>query len=108
MESIANIGIIVAYILIAFAVLSLFGFALFQMVTNFKRAKNGLIGLVVLLAVFCVAVLVSPADQGPLYEKFSIGPLGSQIIGGGLFTTYALILGVIAAGVYTEVAKWFR
>ncbi|MDO9510285.1 MAG: hypothetical protein Q7J34_00880 [Bacteroidales bacterium] len=108
MENIVNIGIIVAYILIAFAVLSLIGFALLQIVSNFKRAKNGLIGLVVLLALFLVAFLVSPAEQGPIYEKLNIGPTGSQVISSGLIGTYALVIGIIGTVAYTEVSKWFR
>ncbi len=108
MDMFINIGMILTYVLLFVAVLALVVFPIFQMVTNFAKAKNGLIALALLLGVFFLAFLISPADQGPIYEKFEIGPTTSKLIGAGLVTTYLILASIFIAAIYNEVAKWFK
>jgi hypothetical protein len=108
MNSLIEIGLYVAYILLAFAVISIIVIPIYFTIVNFKKAKQGLIGVGVLAAVFLIAYLVSPADQGLFYETMKIGPTGSKIIGGGLYATYFVMLGIIVAILYAEIGKLLK
>ncbi|NPV37001.1 MAG: hypothetical protein HPY80_10085 [Bacteroidales bacterium] len=108
MDSIINIGLYITYALVAVALVSMVLFPIFNMVTNFQRAKGGLLSALVLFAVIAAAIALSPAEQGLLYEKYSISPFQSKLIGGGLLATYLLFAGIFLAAIYTEVSKWFK
>jgi len=108
MDSLINIGIYLTYILIAIAILALIAFPVYFMITNFGKAKSGLIGVLFLAIVFVISYLIAPADQGVLYENYKIGPGASKLIGGGLIITYITFFGVIVAAFYNEIAKWFK
>ncbi|MEJ5304258.1 MAG: hypothetical protein WHT22_12655 [Bacteroidales bacterium] len=108
MDSIINIGLYITYALVAVALASMVLFPIFNMVTNFQRAKGGLLSALVLFAVIAAAIALSPAEQGLLYEKYSISPFQSKLIGGGLLATYLLFAGIFLAAIYTEVSKWFK
>lgn len=108
MNSFIEIGLYLAYILLAFAVISIILIPLYYTIVNFKKAKQGLIGVGVLAAVLIIAYLISPADQGLFYETMKIGPSGSKIIGGGLFATYFVMLGIIVAILYAEIGKLLK
>lgn len=107
-ETLINLGIILSYILIGIAIVSLIVFPVYYLVTNFKKAKGGLLAVAGLLAVFAFAYVVSPADQGPIYEKFQIGPSGSKLIGAGLLSVYISFAGIFISIIYFEAAKWFK
>ncbi len=108
MDSIINIGLFVTYALITIALASMVIFPLYQIVTNFQRAKGSLLSALVLIAIIVVAVALSPAEQGLLYEKYDISPFQAKLIGGGLLATYLLFAGIFLAAIYTEVSKWFK
>lgn len=55
MDNIINIGLFITYALIAVAVASMILFPIFNMVTNFQRAKGGLLSALVLFAIIAVA-----------------------------------------------------
>jgi len=103
-----NIGLYLAYILIAIAIVTAIVFPLVQTFGDFKKAKGGLIGFGVLVAVLLIAYSVSPAETGLFYEKKGISPNMSKMIGGGLVATYIVFAGVVISIVYAEVAKWFK
>jgi NADH:ubiquinone oxidoreductase subunit 6 (subunit J) len=108
MNSLIEIGLYIAYILLAFAIVSIIVIPIYYTIVNFKNAKQGLIGVGVLAAVLLIAYLVSPADQGLFYETAKIGPSGSKVIGGGLFATYFVMFGVIGVILYAEIGKLFK
>ncbi|MGC8866135.1 MAG: hypothetical protein ACP5O2_10500 [Bacteroidales bacterium] len=108
MDQLINIGLYITYALVAVAIAAMVLFPLFQMITNFQRAKGGLLSALVLIAIVVVAVVLSPAEQGLLYEKYNISPIQSKLIGGGLLATYLLFAGIFLAAIYTEVSKWFK
>ncbi len=108
MDSLINIGLYISYILLFITVLSIIVIPVYFTIINFKKAKQGLVGVGILAAVLLIAYLISPAEQGLFYETNKIGPSGSKIIGGGLFATYFVMLGIIAAILYAEIGKLLK
>lgn len=108
MNTFINIGLYVAYILLFITIASVIIIPLYFTIVNFKKAKQGLIGIAILAVVIIVAYMVSPADQGLFYETNKIGPSASKIIGGGLFTTYFAFIAIIIAILYAEVGKLLK
>lgn len=108
MDSFINIGLYLAYFLIAIAILGAVIFPLIQLFGNLKNAKNGLIGFAMLIAVLVIAYAVSPAETGAFYDKKGISPGLSKLIGGGLVATYIMTIGVVGSILYSEIAKWFK
>lgn len=108
MNSFIEIGLWVAYILLFFTIASIIIIPLYFTIVNFKKAKQGLIGIAILAVVIIFAYLISPADQGLFYETAKIGPSGSKIIGGGLFTTYFAFIAIILVILYAEIGKLIK
>jgi hypothetical protein len=108
MNNLIDIGLYVSYILLFATLLGVIVFPLMQTFSDFKKAKRGLIGLAGLILMFLIAYAVSPADQGLFYTNFNIGPKMSKLIGGGLFATYFIFLGVIISILYAEVSKFIK
>ena len=103
-----EIGLYLAYALIAVAAISSIAFPIIQTFGNLKKAKSGLIGFGILVAVLVIAYVLSPAETGPFYDKMNVSPNTSKLIGGGLLATYIIFAGVIVSILYAEVAKWFK
>jgi hypothetical protein len=103
-----NIGIVLTYVLIGIAIVALVVFPVYFVVTNFSKAKGGLLAVAGLIALFFLAYLVSPADQGAFYDKFAIGPATSKMIGAGLLYVYVCFAGILVSVLYFEAAKWFK
>ena len=103
-----NIGLYLTYILFAVAAITAIVFPIFQTFGDLKKAKGGLIGIGILLAVLLIAFLVSPAETGLFYEKHDISPTASRVIGAGLVATYIVFAGVVISILYAEVAKLFK
>jgi hypothetical protein len=103
-----NIGLFLAYALMAVAAISAIVFPIIQTFGDLKKAKGGLIGFGILVAVLLLAFLLSPAETGAFYDKHKISPNTSKLIGGGLLATYIVFAGVVISILYAEVAKWFK
>lgn len=103
-----DIGMYLAYALIAFAAISAIVFPIIQTFGDLKKAKNGLIGFAVLVVILVIAYALSPAETGAFYDKKNISPNTSKMIGGGILATYIVFAGVILSILYAEVAKWFK
>jgi hypothetical protein len=108
MNSLINIGLYLSYFLLTITILSIIIIPIYFTIVNFKKAKQGLIGVGILAAVLLLAYLISPAEQGLFYETNKIGPTGSKIIGGGLFATYLVMGGIIVAILYAEIGKLLK
>ena len=107
MDTWINIGLIVTYILLAVAFISLIGFPVLYTIKNFGNAKKGLLSILGVLVGLFLIYIISPADQGVFYENFGISPLQSKMIGAGIITTYILMAGALVYLVFVEVKKWF-
>ena len=104
-ETVIDTAIIVTFILIGLAALFAILGPMVQLFTNFKKAKNALIGIVVLVVILLIGFSLSTNE---VYEGFNVTSTQSQWIGGAIRSTMILIgLGVVAA-VFTEVSKLFR
>jgi hypothetical protein len=104
-DTVINTAIIAAYILFGLAAIAAIIGPLFQLITNFKKARNALIGIVVLALVIFIGYSMATNE---LYEGFSVSPFASQLIGGGINATMILVGLAFLAAVYTEVAKFFK
>ena len=107
-STLIDIGIYITYALALVALVSVIVFPLMSVFKDFKQAKGGLLGFLGIIALIVIAILLSPADQGPFYDKFSIGPTLSKAIGGTIIATYILFGGLILSIIYFEVVKWFK
>jgi len=107
--NIIDIGLYIAYLAFFIAIAALILFPVISLVKgNIKNARTSLIGIVALIGIVLIAYLASPADQGLFYEKMSIGPGASKLIGAGLVTTYIIIAGLVVITFYSVVVKWFK
>ncbi|MBK7031298.1 MAG: hypothetical protein IPH45_19780 [Bacteroidales bacterium] len=104
-----DIGLYVAYLAIFIAAAALLLFPVLSMVKgDAKNTKATLFRIIALIAIFLISYLISPADQGPFYEKMQISPSASKLIGAGLISTYIIFASVIGITLYSVVIKWFK
>ena len=107
-DSLINIGLILGYILLGLAAVTVILFSVFQLIVNFKKAKGALIGIVALLVVFFIGFSMATSE---LYLNVAIPVANatiSRIIGGAINATFLLIALAFLASIYTEVSKLFR
>lgn len=102
-ETIINIGIIAAYVLLGLAALVAIVGPMVQLVGNFKSAVTTLAGIVVLVAILLIGYAMATNET---YEN--AGPVASQWIGGGIIATMILIGLAILTAIFTEIAKFFK
>lgn len=86
LQAIANIGIIVGYILIGLALASIIVFAIMQIISNPQRSISALVGLGVLGAIFLISYLSASevANKGDLSDSMN------KMIGGGIIMLYVM------------------
>jgi NADH:ubiquinone oxidoreductase subunit 6 (subunit J) len=108
MNSLIEIGLYLSYVLLIITLLSIIIIPIYFTIVNFKKAKQGLIGVGLLAVVLLIAYLISPADQGLFYETMKVGPTGSKVIGAGLFTTYFAFIAIVVVILFAEVGKLFK
>ncbi len=102
-ETVINTGMIVSYILLGLATLvAIIGPAV-QLVTNFKKARTALLGIVILAAILFLGFSLATNET---YD--SVGAVASQWIGGGIIATMILIGLTLATAVFVEIAKFFK
>ena len=107
MESLINIGIILTYLMVAFAAFAAIGFGIKQMMQNTNNAKNTLYTLGGLISLFIIAYVLADGEVLKSYEKYKISQATSRQVGMGLITFYFLIIGTIGTILYTELSKTF-
>jgi hypothetical protein len=92
MESLVNIGIILSYVMVAFAALATIGFGVQKMMQNTNNAKK---------TMYTVDEVLNS------YEKYETTASSSKKVGMGLITFYFLLFGAIGAVLYAELSKVF-
>jgi steroid 5-alpha reductase family enzyme len=100
-----NYGIIIAYILLAVAVLTAVVFPIIQLAKNPKGAKGALVGIGALVVVVAISFVLS-SDDNP--SKIEITAEAAKQVDTGLFAFYILAIVAVGALVYSEVAKLFK
>jgi hypothetical protein len=109
MDSLINIGLIVAYIMLFAAVAALVIIPLVSLFKgNTKNPKGVLLSIAVLAGILILAYIISPAEQGDFYTKMNTSARASKLIGAGLLSTYFIAAAFVLITLYTIVAKWFR
>ena len=107
MESLINIGIILTYVMVAFAALTAIGFGVKKMIQNTNNAKKTLYTVGGLVVAFIIAYVLASDEVLNSYDKYEITASSSKQVGMGLITFYFLLFGAIAAILYTELSKVF-
>ena len=107
MESLVNIGIILSYIMVAFAALATIGFGVQKMMQNTKNAKKTMYTVGGLVVAFIIAYLLASDEVLNSYEKYETTASSSKKVGMGLITFYFLLFGAIGAVLYAELSKAF-
>ena len=107
MESLINIGIILTYVMVAFAALAAIGFGIIKMMQNTNNAKKTLYAVGGLVIAFIIAYVLASDEVLNSYEKYKITASSSKQVGMGLITFYFLLFGAIAAILYAELSKVF-
>ena len=107
MDSLINIGIILTYLMIAFAALAAIGFGIKKMMQKTNNAKKTLYSIGGLILIILISYLMSSDEVLGSYEKYEITASTAKQVGMGLTTFYLLAIGAIGAVLYAELSKVF-
>ena len=107
MESLINIGIILTYVMVAFAALAAIGFGIKKMIQKTNNAKKTLYTIGGLVAILIFSYLIASDEVLGSYEKYEITASTAKKVGMGLNTFYLLAIGAIGAVLYAELSKVF-
>lgn len=114
MGSWINNNLVWAYVLGVIAIAAVILFSIYQMVTNLETAKNGLIGIGFIGAIFLISFLMSSSEYPKFFgvEKFiadgTITPMTTKIIETGLYSTYFFGAIAILSLIYSSISKFFK
>ena len=100
MEAFVNIGLFLAYILIALCILTAVGMPLIKAFGDLQSLKKIWIGVGALVVVFLVSYLLSTGEAMGEESATTV-----KLVGASLTTFYILALGAILGIVYTEIKK---
>ena len=95
----------VTYFLFFVAALIAIGFAVVQIVSNFKQAKTGLFAVLGLVLLFGVTYLLSGPSNSVVEQKSEVTAHMAKVIGGGILSTYLLVAIVILTIVWSVIAS---
>ncbi len=107
MDSLINIGIILTYLMVAFAALAAVGFGIKKMMQKTNNAKKTLTTIGGLLLIILISYLMASDEVLGSYEKHEITASTAKQVGMGLTTFYILAIGAIGAVLYAELSKVF-
>lgn len=109
MESgLINIALVITYVLIGIAVVSVVVLPLIKAIDNPKTLVGTAIGLGVILVIFGISYAISGDEVLPRYVNQGVGAGISKFVGGLLTTMYLLFGAAIVGILYTEVSKAFN
>ena len=110
MEILINIGLIVLYLLIAAAILSLLFFSIKFMIASIGKSKTTLIGIGGFVGLFIVSYLFSSSTDVSLelFERTGSDPSISKIVGSGLIFTYFMFFAVVISLIYAAISKMLK
>ena len=107
MESLINWGIILTYIMVAFAALAAIGFGIKQMMQKTNNAKKTLYTIGGLFVIIILSYVTASDEVLGSYEKYEITASTAKKVGMGLTTFYILAISAIGAVLYSELSKVF-
>ena len=104
MESLlVSIGIILSYVMVAFAALTAVGFGVKKMMQNTNNAKKTIYMFGGLLLTSFIAYILASNTLLSSYEKYNIVPTTSKLVGMGIWGFYILL---ISSSLLIEVFRW--
>jgi hypothetical protein len=105
MESIVNIGITLAMIMVGLAIVLAVVLPLIKSLGEPKVLIKSGIGVGVLLVIFLIGYALSGDEVTSTYASFGIDETGSKLVGGMLTTMYILFIASVIGIVYSEFNK---
>jgi hypothetical protein len=108
-QVVVNVGLIIAYILVALGIVLAVVFPLINAISQPKLLVKAGIGLVSVIIVFGIGYLLSDSATSARFIQYGVDTPGlSQGIGGALKMVY-LLMGIAVVGiVVTEFSKAFK
>jgi NADH:ubiquinone oxidoreductase subunit 6 (subunit J) len=109
-----NLSYWTVVIFIAISIISALGFALSFIIKGFmdnpKKQMKIIIAFAVMIILLVATYLLASGTDIPkeLFERTGSNYGNSKLIGGSLYAVYVLMVGVIIAALYSEIAKKFR
>jgi|TARA_B110000459_G_scaffold33469_1_gene35096 NADH:ubiquinone oxidoreductase subunit 6 (subunit J) len=107
MEILINWGIILTYIMVAFAAFAAIGFGIKQMMQKTNNAKKTLYTIGGLFIIIILSYITASDEVLGSYEKYEITASTAKKVGMGLTTFYILAISAIGAVLYSELSKVF-
>lgn len=101
-------------IFLAISIISALGFALGFIIKGFmenpKKQMKIIIAVVAMVVLLVGTYLFASGTDIPveLFEKTGSNYENSKLIGGSIYAVYVLMLGVVIAALYSEIAKKFK
>ena len=107
-----NFGLMAAFALVIICALVMLAFGVYQMATNPKSAKKGLIGLgalaVLFMALYAMASTDASGGLAAVLEKFNISEGVHKYVSAAISTTGVLGILAVLAFVYSEVRNLIK
>ena len=103
-----DIGLYLAYLLIAVATLTALIFPVLYVAKHPKEGKDILIGVGALVVLFVLSYVLAGGDVLPKYANYGVGASESKLISAGLISFYILIVAAIVTAIYAEISKLFK
>jgi len=109
-----NINLSWGYVLFFLALILLIGFASYQVATEFKSAKGGLVGVGAIIVIFLVAYLFASKEYPTFFgvERFidngTITHSIMKMINTALYSTYIMFGLAIFTLIYISVSRYFK
>lgn len=100
-----DLSMYVTYFLFFVAALIAIGFAVVQIISNFKQAKTGLFAVLGLALLFGITYFLSGPSNSAVEQKFEVTAHMAKVIGGGILSTYLLVAIVILTIVWSTIAS---
>jgi NADH:ubiquinone oxidoreductase subunit 6 (subunit J) len=107
MEILINWGIILTYIMVAFAAFAAIGFGIKQMMQKTNNAKKTLYSIGGLFFIIIFSYITASDEVLGSYEKYEVTASTAKKVGMGLTTFYILAICAIGAVLYSELSKVF-
>tara|TARA_B110000196_G_C21130040_1_gene657988 strand:- start:1063 stop:1392 length:330 start_codon:yes stop_codon:yes gene_type:complete len=107
MDNLINIGILVTYVMIGIATLTIIVFGVKNILSNTRNTKKTLYTILGLVVICVVSYLIASDEVLQSYEKYKISSTQSQNVGAGLIMFYILSVLAISAILYAELSKVF-
>ena len=106
-------GLYLTIILAVLCAVAIIGFGLFHIVTDFKGAMKGLLGIGILAVIFIIAyVTASPEVAGdPIYDtitKFDISAAVSKFVSGAIIATLATLAIAVVALIGSAILNFIK